>query len=667
MCLIHFTCLLSAQVNSPDLRCLKVINNGDVALNWQVPPDPNSQFAYYVIYSATFKTSTFTPIDSLYSRGATTYTHVGAGANIQSKYYFILSKYTQNGLQTSAHKDTLRSIWLGLLSFGGAKELKLQYNELHSPRLSSSGSFTISKEYPAGSWNTLRVLNADNYGDTISVCTASLNYKISMSDNSGCISESNLSGGLYNDTKSPEEPVVDSISVLPNGQTVLAWQVPIDKDIVKYEIQLATPAGTNTIIDEVIGRNSTFYTYTITAATQNTTAIFVAAVDSCKRRSTPNYNLTTMFLKTKYLSCDFKTELSWNPYISMYTGVKEYQVFYSVDFGPFSKIATTTLTAFTHTGVAAGKTVCYFVRAINNAKTITSSSNRALFLAYLVHTPNYLYMPSVSVVDKTTVEIKILIDTSKESNGIDLMRSEDGSNFKSIGFIPYGGSPNLIYNDNQTEPLKKSYYYKAQLRDSCGNSRIESNVCKSILLQVKDDEARIYTKHLSWSAYEGFAGGLRNYRVYRVVNDVLEPNAIATTTATVTKYNDDIESISNQGAKIEYYVEAIENFTGNPFGITEKSRSNLADVFMEGGIFIPSAFAPNGINQKWLPITNFIDKSDYLIRVFDRWGHQVFQTNNDSEAWDGSNLPGDVYVYVISYKNARGEYKEAKGTVLLMK
>ncbi|MEI6020632.1 MAG: gliding motility-associated C-terminal domain-containing protein, partial [Bacteroidota bacterium] len=368
-----------------------------------------------------------------------------------------------------------------------------------------------------------------------------------------------------------------------------------------------------------------------------------------------------------YLSCDYKTELSWNPYISMRAGVKEYQVFYSVDNGAFTKIATTTLTAFTHTGVAPGKSVCYFVRAVNNAKTITSSSNRALFVAYLVHTPNYMYMPAVSVVDKTTVEIKILIDTSKESNGIDLMRSEDGTNFKAITFIPYGGSPNLIYNDDQTEPFIKSYYYKAQLRDSCGNSRIESNVCKSMLLQVKDDESRIYTKHLTWSAYEGFAGGLRNYRVYRVVNDVLEPNAIATTTATVTKYNDDIESISNRGAKIEYYVEAIENFTGNPFGITEKSRSNVADVYMEGSIFIPSAFAPNGSNKTWLPITNFIDKSDYLIRVFDRWGHQVFQTNNDTEAWDGSNLPGDVYVYIISYKNARGEYKEAKGTVLLMK
>ena len=667
--LVMFCCLSSiyAQVNSPDLRCLKVLNGGDVMLTWQIPPDPNTQFNAYVIYSSLLKNGPFQPIDSITTYSTNTYTHVGAGANIQSRYYYVLCKFNRSGLQYSANKDTLRSIWLGLISIGGAKSLKLQYNELKNPRLSSAGNFTITKEYPMGNWTTLRVTSNDSYGDTISVCTASLNYKISMSDNFGCISESNISGGIYYDTKSPEEPLVDSISVLPNGQTVLAWQVPIDKDIVKYEIQLLTTAGTNTLIDQIIGRNTTFYTYTSTAATQNSTAIFVAAIDSCKRGSTLNYSLSTMFLKINYQPCDFVSTLSWNPYLSMISGVKEYQVFYAVDNGPFTRLTTTTLTAFTHTGVSAGKNVTYFIRVINNAKTITASSNRVSFIAYMVKTPNYMYIPSVSVVDKTTVQIKILIDTSKDSEGIDLKRSDDGNHFTNIAYLPYGGSPNIVYNDTPTEPNKKSYYYKAVLRDSCGNSRLESNTCKTILLQIQDDQGSIYTKHLNWSAYEGFAGGIKTYRVYRVINDIPESSAIATTTSTVTKYYDNIESLSNRGAKIEYFVEAIENNLGNPFGITDVSRSNLADVYMEGNIYIPTAFAPNGVNQKWLPITNFIDKTDYLVRVFDRWGHQIFQTNSDSEAWDGGNFPGDIYAYLISYKNARGEYQEAKGTITLIR
>ena len=656
-----------SQVNSPDLRCLKVTTTGDVVLNWAIPADPNNQFNCYLIYSATFKSGPYFPVDSIYTYSANSYTHVGANANAQSKYYFMLTRYSNAGLKESAHKDTLRSIWMNLVYISGAKDLKIQYNDLRQPKLTTSGTFTISKEYPAGTWSPLRVLAESNYADTISVCSATLNYRVTMSDFLGCVSESNLTGGFYGDTKSPEEPIIDSISVLPNGNTVLAWKIPIDKDIVKYEIQVRTVAGTNSVLDAVIGRNNTVYTYSSSAATLTNTSIYVGAIDSCKRGSTLNYSLTTIFLSTKYFSCDYKTELTWNPYLSMPLGLKEYQVFYSVNGSSFTKIATTTLTAFTHTQVVPGKNLTYFIRAVNTDKSITSSSNRASFLSYLVNTPNYLYIPSVSVIDKTTVQVKILIDTSKESLGIDILRSEDGSTFKPISFIPYGGSPNLSFNDENIEPLKKNYYYKVQLRDSCGNSRIISNTCKTILLKVENNADQLFTKYLKWNEYEGFAAGVSNYKVYRVINDVIEPTALATLNYSITNYKDNVESISNRGSKIEYFIEAVESFTGNPFGIAEISYSNLADIYMEGNIFIPTAFAPNGVNTKWLPITNFVDKSEYLVRVFDRWGKQIFTTHLDTEAWDGGDFPNDVYVYLISYKNSRGEYKEAKGTVMLIR
>lgn len=654
-------------MNSPDLRCLSVLDNGDVALNWLIPPDPNLQFDCYVIYQATFKTSTFTPIDSIYAYSTNTYTHIGAGSNTQSKYYFIRTKYAQSGLKFSASSDTLRSIWLSLITFGGAKELKLQYNDLISPKLTTSSSFTIMKEYPIGTWNTLRVYDQTSYGDTISVCTASLNYKILMNDQSGCVSVSNLSGGVYFDTKSPEEPFVDSISVLPNGNTVIAWKIPLDKDIVKYEIQLLTAKGNNTVLDLVNGRNSTIYTYSNTAANDTSIAIFVMAIDSCKRWSTVNYSLTTIHLKTQYSICNFKTELSWNAYLSMPRGLRHYQIFYSIDGDPFTLIGTTTLTAFTHTQVAPGRNITYFVRAVNFDKTTTSSSNRVNFQSYLVAIPDYIYVPNVSVVDKTTVQIKILIDTSKRSKGIDVLRSEDGVEYKFVAFIPYVGSPIITYNDETVKPNLRNYYYKVQLRDSCGNSRMTSNVSKTILLKVEDNKDKIFTKHLSWTDYEGFAAGVKNYNIYRLIDDVVEPMAIGTITASITQFTDNVEDISSLGAKVSYYIEALESPTGNPFGLTEKSASNRADIYMEGRLYIPTAFVPDGVNKKWLPITTYIDKSDYLLRIFDRWGQQIFQTNKDNEAWDGGDYPGDIYVYLISYKNARGEYKEAKGTVLLMR
>ncbi len=78
-------------------------------------------------------------------------------------------------------------------------------------------------------------------------------------------------------------------------------------------------------------------------------------------------------------------------------------------------------------------------------------------------------------------------------------------------------------------------------------------------------------------------------------------------------------------------------------------------------------FAPNGMNPLWLPVTHFVDKNDYRVQVYNRWGNLVFETNSDAQAWDGNNAPGDVYAYLITFKNARGEYRELKGSLLLMR
>ena len=82
-------------------------------------------------------------------------------------------------------------------------------------------------------------------------------------------------------------------------------------------------------------------------------------------------------------------------------------------------------------------------------------------------------------------------------------------------------------------------------------------------------------------------------------------------------------------------------------------------------IFVPTAFAPKGKNKIWLPVTHFVDKSEYTVTVFNRWGNKLFETHDDTKGWDGANALNDVYVYLITYKNSRGEYKELKGSVLL--
>ena len=79
-------------------------------------------------------------------------------------------------------------------------------------------------------------------------------------------------------------------------------------------------------------------------------------------------------------------------------------------------------------------------------------------------------------------------------------------------------------------------------------------------------------------------------------------------------------------------------------------------------IFLPNAFSPNGdgINDLFKPKGNFFGVKDYELRIYNRWGAQIFETQDPDEGWNGRVLnvrnesPPGVYVYKLFYNNTRG-------------
>jgi gliding motility-associated-like protein len=66
-------------------------------------------------------------------------------------------------------------------------------------------------------------------------------------------------------------------------------------------------------------------------------------------------------------------------------------------------------------------------------------------------------------------------------------------------------------------------------------------------------------------------------------------------------------------------------------------------------------------------VTQFVEKTDYRVSVFNRWGIKVFETTDENHGWDGSGLDDNTYVYILQYKNARGEFIELKGTITMVR
>ncbi|MEZ5002960.1 MAG: gliding motility-associated C-terminal domain-containing protein [Chitinophagales bacterium] len=111
--------------------------------------------------------------------------------------------------------------------------------------------------------------------------------------------------------------------------------------------------------------------------------------------------------------------------------------------------------------------------------------------------------------------------------------------------------------------------------------------------------------------------------------------------------------VSEQG---EYHV-TVQNQCGTAYDT----------IFIEFGscdcnFFVPTGFTPNndGVNDAFYPIVDCDSITSYGLKIFNRWGETVYETNNPQQEWLGPNesneLPMDVYVWAIEYRwTWRGE------------
>ena len=92
-------------------------------------------------------------------------------------------------------------------------------------------------------------------------------------------------------------------------------------------------------------------------------------------------------------------------------------------------------------------------------------------------------------------------------------------------------------------------------------------------------------------------------------------------------------------------------------------------------IDIPNAFTPNGdgINDIFIPLGRQVDNADYYeFKIHNRWGEQVFYTNDKEEGWNGLNKRGDkvsaaMYVWHLELQTKISGHQSYNGWVKLIK
>jgi gliding motility-associated-like protein len=224
-----------------------------------------------------------------------------------------------------------------------------------------------------------------------------------------------------------------------------------------------------------------------------------------------------------------------------------------------------------------------------------------------------------------------------------------------------------FFIDKTVETHRLSYKYRVWYRDFCNNRNPPSNEGQSILLlgQVSNEDF-IY----NWNHYQEWQLGVKNYIVEKTfdLNEPFEEMAILDNQATTVIDN---KKAIRSDSSFYVRVKAIEKGP-NP----DTSFSNIIKVYPEPVVHIPNAFTPNRDNVN--DVLGFDglgfqrdEFSELTLRIYNRWGQRVFETDTYGDFWDGTfkdqECQEGVYTYYIQLRGINNTIYSYSGTVLLIR
>jgi gliding motility-associated-like protein len=102
------------------------------------------------------------------------------------------------------------------------------------------------------------------------------------------------------------------------------------------------------------------------------------------------------------------------------------------------------------------------------------------------------------------------------------------------------------------------------------------------------------------------------------------------------------------------------------------TSSSLVRITVYNGLYVPSAFSPNGDGHNDLfRITPIYNYTLTRLSIYNRTGRMIFNTADPGTGWDGTYngepQPPGAYIYFIEMKLPGGKDLVEKGTVVLIR
>lgn len=354
-------------------------------------------------------------------------------------------------------------------------------------------------------------------------------------------------------------------------------------------------------------------------------------------------------------------DLNWTPYKG-WDSVHSYAIYRSRGVGKYFKLATVPGNQLSYIDSSfCDSSYKYYIRAQNDQWN--SKSNTGDFVPEFTFQDVPLEIGRATVLNNQTVQVNW--EPSKQIGNLIYeisKKEEDGS-----WIYSWHSAMDTQIIDSNAKIHDFHYTYRVRVKDHCGNVGGNSNIGRSIVLEVDQTDQQVL---LSWNSYQKWAEGVSHYIV-----QVKPPEAdhFETIAEVIDTFFNDEEAFLSYESAYEYRIMAVERVF-----IPDTSVSNIRKVIPVPSIFAANAFSPNGDGRNdefgiegWALIEDSVQAESFNMRLFNRWGVKMFETNNIKQGWDGTfrgrNAPVDQYIWLARVTGLNGEIYFLRGGVLLMR
>ncbi len=258
---------------------------------------------------------------------------------------------------------------------------------------------------------------------------------------------------------------------------------------------------------------------------------------------------------------------------------------------------------------------------------------------------------------KDTV-VEIVQVSHENGTGLDILWRTEGETRQGQTYILRNGMdlanrPKIdgVYTDTDAQIDSRNYDYQIYTQNRCG-VRVSSLSHRNILLRASFSEEE-KTVFLSWNRYINWPKGVERYEVWRRLDD--NPAELIQTTS------DTSLTLTDGTAGFLHCYQVIARSEDGRI-----SRSNQSCVRFEHKVTYNELLTPNGdgLNDK-LVIDRLERYPQNRLRIFNRYGQQIWAKTGYDNSWEASGLEG-TYFLIFEYVHD-GTHKSISGAVTVLR